>query len=162
VLLSGVLAGLALGAAIGRDWRRLAALDITWLPVLVIAIVARALAPFVPPASLALYLAAIALTAAVATINWRLPGAALIAAGSVLNLIVVAANGGMPIDAQALESAGGRMPQDALHVALTGSTALAALADVIVIAPLRAAYSIGDVAITLGGFLLPFVTLTRR
>jgi hypothetical protein len=162
MLLSGVLAGLALGAAIGRDWRRLGALHILWLPVLAVALAARALAPFVPAAGMPLYLLAIGLTGIVAAVNWRLPGAALIAVGSLLNLLVVAANGGMPVDTSSLEAAGGRSPQDSLHVPLAAATILGALADVIVIAPLRAAYSIGDVAIAVGGFLLPFVTLTRR
>ena len=36
------------------------------------------------------------------------------------------------------------------------------IADVIPVAPLHAAYSPGDFAVALGGFLVPFVLLLRR
>ena len=161
MLLSGVIAGLAFGIAIGRDWRRLERLQIKWLPVLVLALVARAAAPFAPLA-LALYVAGIALTAAFAVANWRLPGAPLIALGSLLNLIVIVVNGAMPVDVELLQAAGGRLPNDTLHEAMGDGSILLVLADIIIVPFIRAAYSIGDVFIAIGGFLLPFVTLTRR
>ena len=161
MLLSGVIAGLAFGIAIGRDWRRLERLQIKWLPVLVLALVARAVAPFFP-IGIALYLLGIAFTAAFAVANWRLPGAPLIALGSLLNLIVSSANGAMPVDVELLRAAGGRPPDDALHEAINDTSILPLLADIIIVPFVRAAYSIGDVLIAIGGFLLPFVTLTRR
>jgi hypothetical protein len=161
MLLSGVIAGLAFGIAIGRDWRRLERLQIKWLPVLVLALVARAVAPFFP-VGIALYLLGIAFTAAFAVANWRLPGAPLIALGSLLNLIVSSANGAMPVDVELLRAAGGRPPDDALHEAINDTSILPLLADIIIVPFVRAAYSIGDVLIAIGGFLLPFVTLTRR
>jgi hypothetical protein len=161
MLLSGVIAGLAFGIAIGRDWRRLERLQIKWLPVLVLALVARAVAPFFP-VGFALYLLGIAFTAAFAVANWRLPGALLIALGSLLNLIVSSANGAMPVDVELLRAAGGRPPDDALHEAINDTSILPLLADIIIVPFVRAAYSIGDVLIAIGGFLLPFVTLTRR
>jgi uncharacterized protein DUF5317 len=161
MLLSGVVAGLALGIAVGRDWRRLERLHIRWLPILVLALVARAAAPVVPLA-LGLYLAGIALTAVFAGANWRLPGAVLIALGSLLNLSVIALNGAMPVDVELLQLAGGEPPEDALHEALSDESVLAVLADIIIVPVVRAAYSIGDVFIAIGGFLVPFVTLTRR
>jgi hypothetical protein len=98
----------------------------------------------------------------VAFANWRVPGAAVIGAGSVLNFVVIAANGGMPVDAAQLASVGGAFPIDGLHLALSPSTRLGEFADVIILAPFRAAYSVGDVLIAAGGFLLPFITLTRQ
>ncbi len=162
MLVSGVVAGTLLGLLIGRNWRRLERIEIAWLPLLIAALVLRITAGVFSPGSIALYVASIAITGLVAAINWRLPGALLIALGSALNLAVIAANGAMPIDQAALESVGGRMPQDALHEPLTAQSSFATLADVILVAPLRAAYSLGDVAIALGGLLLPFVTLIRR
>jgi hypothetical protein len=162
MLLSGVIAGLALGIAIGRDWRRLERLRIAWLPVIALALVARAVAPFVPSFGLGLYMVGIALTAAFATVNWRLPGAPLVALGSLLNLLVIVVNGAMPVDIELLEAAGGRSPDDALHEPLSDRSLLLMLADIIVVPFVRAAYSIGDFLIAVGGFLLPFVTLTRR
>lgn len=161
MLLSGVIAGLALGIALGRDWRRLERLRIVWLPLLALGLVARAVAPFLPFA-LILFLAGIALTMAFAAANWRVPGALFVALGSLLNLIVILVNGAMPVDITALQAWGGHVPEDALHVALNDQSALPALADVIIVPVVTAAYSIGDVLIAIGGFLVPFVTLTRR
>jgi hypothetical protein len=161
MLLSGVVAGLAFGIAIGRDWHRLERLQINWLPFLVLALIARAVAPFTPLA-LALDLLGIALTAAFAAANWRLPGAPLVALGSLLNLTVILVNGAMPVDVEMLGAAGGRLREDALHEPLTDGSGLPILADIIIVPFVRAAYSIGDVLIAIGGFLLPFVTLTRR
>jgi hypothetical protein len=161
MLLSGVIAGLALGIGFGRDWRRLGRLQVKWLAVLVVALVARAVAPF-SPFALAMYLVGIALTTVFAAANWRLPGAPLVALGSLLNLVVIVANGAMPVDVELLEAAGGRLPEDALHEIIGNQSILPILADIIVIPFVRAAYSIGDVFIAIGGFLLPFVTLTRR
>jgi uncharacterized protein DUF5317 len=161
MLLSGVVAGLALGIAIGREWRRLERLQIKWLPVLVLALVARAIAPL-GPFALPLDLLGIALTCALAAANWRLPGAPLIAIGSLLNLAVIVANGAMPVDVDALGAAGSRLRDDALHEPLNDHSILPILADIIIVPFVRAAYSIGDVFIAIGGFLVPFVTLTRR
>ena len=161
MLLSGVVAGLALGIAMGRDWRRIERLQINWLPIIVLALIARAAAPFVPFA-LALDVSGIALTTLFAATNWRLPGAPLVALGSLLNLVVVVANGAMPVDVELLEAAGGRFRADALHEPISSGSMIPLLADIIVVPFVRAAYSIGDVLIATGGFLLTFVTLTRR
>jgi hypothetical protein len=161
MLLSGVIAGLAFGIAIGRDWHRLERLQIRWIPVLVLALVARAIAPLAP-FPLALDLLGIALTTAFAAANRRLPGAPLVALGSLLNLIVIVMNGAMPVDVELLGAAGGRLREDAIHEPLTDGSVLPILADIIIVPFVRAAYSIGDVFIAIGGFLLPFVTLTRR
>jgi len=161
MLLSGVVAGLALGIAIGQDWHRLERLQIKWLSVLVLALVARAIAPFAP-FPLALDLLGIALTTVFAAANWRLPGAPLVALGSLLNLIVIVMNGAMPVDVELLGAAGSRLREDAIHEPLTDGSVLPILADIIIVPFVRAAYSIGDVFIAIGGFLLPFVTLTRR
>jgi hypothetical protein len=161
MLLSGVLAGLALGIAIGRDWRRLERLRVDWLPLLALALAARAIAPFFP-FGLVLDVVGIAGTTAFAGMNWRLPGAALVAVGSLLNLVVIVMNGAMPFDVAALQSVGGRIPQDHLHVPLSDRSLLPILADIIAVPVVRAVYSVGDVIIATGGFLLPFVTLTRR
>jgi hypothetical protein len=161
MLLSGVIAGLAFGIAIGRDWHRLERLQIRWIPVLVLALVARAIAPLAP-FPLALDLLGIALTTAFAAANRRLPGAPLVALGSLLNLIVIVMNGAMPVDVELLGAAGGRLREDAIHEPLTDGSVLPILADIIIVPFVRAAYSIGDVFIAIGGFLLTFVTLTRR
>jgi hypothetical protein len=85
-----------------------------------------------------------------------------VALGGVLNLAVVLLNHGMPVDPGALAAASASMPTDALHVTVTGATVLVSLADVIPVSLAHAVYSVGDVCIALGGFLVPFVLLIRR
>lgn len=162
MLVSGVVLGVIAGIAIRRTWRPLAAQSIRWLPVLVAALGARALAPFASGLGLPLYVLSLAGTAVAAAANTRLSGAALVAVGGALNLTVVLVNAGMPVDPTAIVAAGATMPGDALHVPLTADTILGPLADVVAVAPFRAVYSVGDFCIALGGFLVPFVLLIRR
>ena len=162
MLVSGLALGVVAGLAVGRTWRPLAAVSIRWLPLLLVALAARAVAPLAGPLAFPLYVASLAGTATAAAANARLFGAALIALGGALNLGVVLLNGGMPVSADAVSAAAGVMPVDRLHVALSPQTVLAGLADVIPVAPLHAAYSPGDFAVALGGFLVPFVLLLRR
>ena len=162
MLVSGILLGTLSGLAVRRTWRPLAALQIRWLPLLIAGLIARAVAPFVPPAAFALYVTALTATTGVALLNVRLVGALLVALGSALNLVVVVLNGGMPVDAAAVVVAGGTMPGDALHVMLGDAARLAWLADVIPVGLFRAVYSLGDICIAVGGFIVPFVLLVRR
>lgn len=86
------------------------------------------------------------------------PGIPLIALGLLANSVVVIANGGMPVDPDAIAAAG--LPlRDALHgkhTLLTSETRLALLADIIPIPVLRSVISVGDVVLTAG--LIPFVS----
>jgi Family of unknown function (DUF5317) len=162
MLASGVLLGVIAGYAFGRSWRPLMAVRIRWLPLLIAGLAVRALAPFVPAIAFPLYALALTSTAVSAAANVRLTGAALVALGGALNLAVVLANLGMPVDPAAVVSAGASMPSDPLHVVLTDATALRAFADVIPVSLAHAVYSAGDFCIALGGFLVPFVLLLRR
>lgn len=162
MLASGVLLGLIAGLAARRSWRPLVTVQIRWFPLLIAGLLARAVASFVPAIGFPLYLFALASTAASAAANVRLTGAVLVAIGGALNLAVVAVNHGMPVDPAAVASAGAAMPTDALHVALSGATQLAALGDIIPVALAHAVYSAGDFCIALGGFFVPFLLLVRR
>lgn len=162
MLASGVVFGMIAGLAIGRTWRRLAAVQVRWFPLLLAGLVVRAAASFVPVIAFPLYVFALASTAASAAANIRLTGALLVALGGALNLVVVLLNHGMPVDAGAVAAAAASMPVDALHVSLTEATILAPLADVIPVPIAHAVYSAGDFCIALGGFLVPFVLLIRR
>lgn len=162
MLASGVVLGVLIGFSIRRTWRPLAAMSIRLLPLLVVAVGLRLLAPALPPLGLAMYELAMAATITVALANWRLPGAALILVGAVLNLTVVIANGGMPVDTAALAAAGAAMTNDLLHLVSSDSTLARPLADVIPIALFRSVYSVGDVGIALGGFVIPFWAFLRR
>lgn len=162
MLASGAFLGVVAGLVLGRDWRRLAAVQLRWLPLLLIGLIARAATPLFPGVAFALYVFAIASTTLVAAMNLRIAGAALIAIGGGLNLAVVLLNGGMPVDPVAVASIGTTMPVDALHVALNDATRLNVLGDVIALPIIRSVYSVGDFCIAVGGFLLPFLLLLRR
>lgn len=162
MLVSGVLLGVLTGAVIRRTWAPLTRISVRFLPLLVITLGLRALAPALPPVGLAMYEFAIVGTIAVAVANWRLPGAVLILLGGVLNLIVVFANGGMPVDVAALAAAGAADPTDALHLIAGDSTLARPLADVIPLPLFRSVYSVGDLSIAAGGFMIPVWAFLRR
>ncbi|MGH2450014.1 MAG: DUF5317 family protein [Candidatus Limnocylindria bacterium] len=154
----GVAAGLIFG---GGRASRLAELRVAWWPLLAGAIAARLGAVALGDLALAAYLLGFAGIVAVAARNFRLPGMTLIAAGSALNLLVIALNGAMPVDPAALSAAGTVMPADPLHEPMDGDTRLGFLGDVIPIPVVRLVYSVGDVLIAAGGFWLPFAWLRR-
>jgi len=162
MLASGAILGVVAGLALGRSWRPLAEVQIRWFPLLIAGLLARAAAPLVPTVAFPLYVFALAATAVNAAANVRLTGAALVAFGGGLNLAVVLVNHGMPVDAGAVAAAAASMPTDVLHVMRTNATLLTPLADIIPVSIAHAVYSIGDVWIALGGFLVPFVLLIRR
>ncbi len=159
MLASGVLAGIAAGIAFGGDWRRLSTLTLRLWPLLVLAALARAATFFDPNLPLWLYLAGYAGIALVAAANWGLPGAALIAVGTTMNMAAISLNSGMPYDPALVASVGARIPSGEFYVILDASTRLPFFADVVPIGPLRGVYSVGDLLIALGGFLIPFMWL---
>jgi uncharacterized protein DUF5317 len=159
MLLSGVLLGIVLGLARGGRLRSLAQLDLRVLPLIIMAASARLIAPYV--GGIGLYLETVALAAVVVwcVINRSQIGAVAVGFGAALNLAVVVMNGGMPVDVGALSSAGARMPTDPLHVELGASTRLPFLADLLPFGLFHSVYSVGDVLITLGGFLISYRAL---
>ncbi|MBI2323902.1 MAG: DUF5317 family protein [Chloroflexi bacterium] len=162
MLASGPVLGIVAGLALRGSLTRLADLRIRWWPFLALAVGLRLVAGGAGDLAAALYVLAFAGIVAVAAANTVVPGMFLIVGGAALNLTVVAANGGMPVDTVALAAAGARMPGDALHVPLTDATALAMLADRIPVALFRSVYSVGDVLLTAGGFWVPFAWMRRR
>ena len=89
------------------------------------------------------------------TVNRWIPGAAAMAVGLLLNLAVVAANGGMPVSARAIEAAGGSAgvltDGGAKHHLMNDDDVLSPLGDVIPIPPpVGVVLSIGDALLYLG------------
>ena len=97
--------------------------------------------------------------------NRWIPGAAVMTVGLLLNLVVVVANGGMPVQASAVERAGGdpiALEQSAneKHHLMTDDV-LWQLGDVIAIPPpIGAVLSIGDVLLY-GGIVYSIVQIMR-
>ena len=92
-------------------------------------------------------------------LNWRLPGMWLAVLGMLLNLVVITANGAMPVSAKATEVAGFEEFTDfgIKHEPLDSDTILPILADVIALPRMRTLLSFGDVFMAAGIFWLVFV-----
>jgi len=159
MLVSGVIAGIAAGVAFGGEWRKLAGFSIRFWPLLLIAFAVRTVASLIPSAPLSAYLVALLGIAMVATLNWRLPGALLIATGTAMNVVVIGLNSGMPYDVATATAVGAPLPTDSLHVSMSDQTILRFLGDIVPVGLVRSVYSVGDFLIALGGFLIPFIWL---
>ena len=162
MLVSGLVVGLVLGLATGGRWRNLQRFDLKLWPALVAGVVARNVAPFLGGLALITSVAGLLLVALVAVVNRVLPGAWLIAFGSVLNGIVIFANAGMPVDPGALAASGKLAPNDGLHVLLGPDTRLPFLADILLAPVVNNVYSVGDVVLAIGGFWMAFRLLKHR
>ena len=162
MLVSGLVAGFALGLATGGNWRNLQRFDLKVWPGLFAGVIARAVAPFAGGLGLAMSLAGLVLVAAVAIVNRALPGAWLIALGSLLNALVIFVNGGMPVDPSALAASGKPVPSDGLHLVLGAATRLPFLADVLLAPVVNNIYSVGDVVLAIGGFWMAYRLLKHR
>ena len=156
MLVSGVAAGIAAGVAFGGDWRRLGSLTLHYWPILALAVVLRVIGVLIPTSPPQLYLSALVFVAIVAALNWRLPGALLVAVGTFMNVAVVALNSGMPFDPASAADAGIPFPTDGLHVQMSSGTVLPFLGDIVPVAIAGGLYSIGDFLIAFGGFFIPF------
>lgn len=162
MLVSGLVAGFILGLATGGNWRNLERFDLKLWPALLAGVIARAAAPFLGGLALTTSIAGLMLVGLVAIVNRALPGAWLIALGSLLNTVVTLVNGGMPVDPGALAASGKPAPSDGLHVILGPDTRLPFLADVLLAPIVNNIYSVGDVVLAMGGFWMAFRLLKQR
>jgi hypothetical protein len=162
MLVSGLVAGFIIGLAAGGDWRHLQKLELKLWPALFVGAVARVVAPFLGGLALVSSIAGLVLVSLVALANRALPGAVLIAVGSLLNVAVISINGGMPIDPGALAASGKPAPADGLHLILGPETRLPVLADVLLAPVINNIYSVGDVVLAIGGFWMAFRLVKQR
>lgn len=99
-------------------------------------------------------------------VNRRLPGAPLILAGLALNLAVIAPNGGMPVDVEALRRAGAEtvtIEGDAKHHLMSDHDVLPFLGDIIAVPePAGLVVSVGDVELYAGLSWFIVMTMLRR
>jgi hypothetical protein len=105
-----------------------------------------------------------ALVVAWLVLNRHLPGVALVALGLVLNAVVIAANGAMPVDPGAMRALGlGELEvPPGKHTLLTEATHLPWLADVVPLPPLRSIISVGDIVLAVGMLPLTHRLMTWR
>lgn len=101
--------------------------------------------------ALAVVLGTNALVAAFLALNQRQPGMALAAIGMSLNVLVIAANGAMPVSSSAAGEAGLELRELGVkHEILNESTRLPWLADVIPVPGLSMLISVGDIVLAVG------------
>ena len=163
-----LLIGLVLGRLLGGRWSRLGEIRLRWVGLFYVAIVLQIIAfpvsmlPWRTPdrAAVVLWLVSYGLFALGAAANLRLPGVPLIGVGMLSNVAAIVSNGGhMPALPSALRGAGLHFEQS------RNSTALAqphmswlvdrwAAPDWV---PWGNVFSVGDVAIALGGFIFAVV-----
>jgi hypothetical protein len=95
--------------------------------------------------------------AAFVALNYRYPGALLIGLGVALNLIVILANGAMPVSSWAAKVSGlhatSHLENSVKHTGMGPGTRLKFLGDIIPVPPLGIV-SVGDVVLASGVFML--------
>lgn len=163
VILLVILVSCAVGYARGGSMHNLSQLHLAAWPLVFVALVLQAVGAFSGNAFL--YVTGMVSSALLVTYfvarNRALPGMALVALGFLLNALVVAANGAMPVEQQAADRAGISTVglyrnTDAKHELADSSTVLRPLADVIAVplpGPLRRGsnvVSVGDIVLAAG------------
>jgi uncharacterized protein DUF5317 len=123
---------------------------------------------FSGPVGSAVLVGSYGLLIAFAWVNRRLPVLWLVLAGLLLNILVIAVNGGMPVSANALETAGARAEDllgagAAKHHLMGPTDTLTPLGDVLGIPPpVGAVISIGDVLLYAGVAVLVVMVMLGR
>lgn len=162
--LIGVVLAVGLSLARGGRFRHAAHNDLHWLPVLVTGLLLQtaldALAQrgmVADAGTVALLLVSEAAVLGFCIRNWYRNGMAWVGLGFTLNVVVILANGGMPVGQAAIRAMGGDPAGAVLvgkHHLMTADTALPWLADVIPLPPIDLIVSIGDVVLVAG--MVPF------
>jgi hypothetical protein len=156
--------GAAIGFARGGRLRNVTGEHLALLPLVWAAAGLQIAAQFVPgSATIVAHIMVIvsyAVLFAFAGVNYRVPGMAFIAIGSILNYIVILANHGMPVSTQAAARAGIATGAESLvlrgkHVLVSGPEAtFSFLGDIIPLWRQPAVASVGDLIIWAGLILL--------
>lgn len=157
LILATIVVAFIVGLARGGSVAGFPAIPVRW-GWLAVAGIALQLGPLNGDAAFAALIVSFVLLVTFGSLNLRAPGFLLIVVGLSLNLLVIAANHGMPVTAGALRDSGQSSTITDLiahggakhHLAGAGTT-LAPLADVMAIRePVGQAISIGDICVHLG------------
>lgn len=161
-MLTAIVVAVLVGVAArlrGGSVDDLAETTFRWTPVLIAGLVVQLVFVYWDPewlgerGGLAVVLASNAAVAVWLFANKALPGLMLAGAGMALNVVVIAANGAMPVLERSAEAAGvARSLEDASlkHELLDEDTALPWLGDAIPVPPFKEVLSVGDVVLALG------------
>jgi hypothetical protein len=169
LVLGTLLVAATVGLLTGGRWSQLAELEIAWIPLAIAGLAMQWFAPSHGILPVILLLVSFAALIAFAVRNLALPGFRLILLGILLNFLVIAANGGMPVSRSALVASGQVDTLEALvhdggakHHVATGDDLLVPLADVIPVSPIHNVVSAGDILTYAGVAWLVFATLRTR
>ncbi len=153
-----VAVGILIGLLTGGRLRHMGTRSFRFWPLLFAGLVLQvASAAMDATPGFLLLLASYLMLLAFAVANAALAGMWLVALGVGLNLMVIAANGGMPVRPSAVVAAGIAEPEDVHDIDLRGkrhlerpSDRLTALSDVIPVPPLAEVLSFGDIFMNVG------------
>lgn len=157
---------LAVGTSLlrGGRFRYAARNDLHWLPVLVAGLALQTLLDALAArgavgdaGTVALLLVAEAAVLGFCIRNWYRAGMLLVGLGFTLNVLVILANGGMPVGPGAIRAMGGDPTAAVLagkHHLMSATTALPWLGDVIPLPPIDLIVSVGDLVLVAG--MVPF------
>jgi len=159
-VIAAVVAGIALGYAFGGRLSRIGGADLRWLPLLYASAALQFLgSPLQGMPGLALVLLSFAGLVVFAAANFHYAGMGVVLVGVLMNFLVIAINGGMPVRADAVVEAGiaDRSELDDLdftakrHLERDDDT-LMVLADIIPVpaGPLSQVLSFGDLVMSVG------------
>jgi uncharacterized protein DUF5317 len=159
-ILYAIPLGILVGFARGGRLANLADLRFEWGLLAIVGLAAQValfsqtVGSLVGQAGPALYVASSLVVLAAVLRNWRLPGLKLVAAGAIINLVAILANGGyMPADPAALALAGLDPTSGYSNSVVTNRPVLAPLTDIFALPawmPFANVFSVGDVLIGLG------------
>ena len=159
-MIAAVAAGIALGYAFGGRLSRIGEADLRWLPLLYASAALQFLgAPLGGTPGLALVLLSFAGLVVFAAANFHHAGMGVVLVGVLMNFLVIAVNGGMPVRADAIVQAGiaDRDELDDLDFSAKrhlerDDDALMVLADIVPVpaGPLAQVVSFGDLVMSVG------------
>ncbi len=168
-ILYALLAGIVVGVATGGRLSALASVRFHWVPLIAVGFLTQvvlfsgAVAERVGDLGPVIYVASTAMVAAAVIRNLRLPGMPLIVLGAASNLAAILANGGyMPAAPEALASLGKAAPVVYSNSSVVASPNLPWLIDRFALPhwlPLANVFSLGDLLLAIGVFILVVVTM---
>lgn len=180
ILLVGPLVGCLIGVLVGGSFSGLADVQLRHEGLLLILIGVYLLLPMASdlvalPSSVtrALWFASLGLACVAAATNIGTPGFSMVWAGILLNFVVIAANGGMPVSISTTIAASGLTADaveslvhlDPYRLAMTETTWLGFLGDIVPLplpSPFGAVLSVGDLLLSFGAGLFVASSMVRN
>lgn len=168
-VLPALVVGVALGLATGGRLSNLSLQSLRWVALLVVGVLLQAVSGVGGSVAAPVLIASDAALVVFALANVRRPGMVLVAAGIALNLLPIAADGGMPVSPPAVVASGqasaarvARMHVSGKHHFRRPGDRFTELSDTIAIRPLRTVVSPGDIVLSVGMAAVIAGLLRRR